>query len=464
MKKHYILFLIPLLGVFSLNNQIKINLQDKKVKTEKGIIIDITTNQYTSGMVIDNDLDGFGDSLYMWGSNLLGQIPNQEQNTIIYKPKLINNDWNGNIIDLEINTGTSAVTIDTDYDGYADTLYMWGNNQYGQIGNGESGTLNTPITKITPQGQDNWNGNIIDLQLGENYSGVIIDNNYDGLADTLYMWGYNIFGQIGNGESGTKNILYPIIITPENQKWNGNIEKFDLGSDTSGIIINNKYTGKDQLYMWGMSIFSIYGHSSVIYPTEIFPNNYNVYQKEYWGNLINISFNDKNNGVINDSNNDGYGDEIYLWGENNYGELGTGNEEERIDYPSDNKITMEKNIINLEINGKNSIITIDSNNDGYGDEIYLSGANDHGQIGNGTYNEGNILNPVKITPQEQDSWNGNILKATIGSNDTMLLLDQNNNGLGDTIYMWGSNANGQLGIGEIYNHITTPKIIFSTYY
>jgi hypothetical protein len=65
MKKHYILFLIPLLGVFSLNNQIKINLQDKKVKTEKGIIIDITTNQYTSGMVIDNDLDGFGDSLYM---------------------------------------------------------------------------------------------------------------------------------------------------------------------------------------------------------------------------------------------------------------------------------------------------------------------------------------------------------------------------------------------------------------
>jgi hypothetical protein len=64
---------------------------------------------------------------------------------------------------------------------------------------------------------------------------------------------------------------------------------------------------------------------------------------------------------------------------------------------------MEKNIINLEINGKNSIITIDSNNDGYGDEIYLSGANDHGQIGNGTYNEGNILNPVKITPQEQDS-------------------------------------------------------------
>jgi alpha-tubulin suppressor-like RCC1 family protein len=46
----------------------------------------------------------------------------------------------------------------------------------------------------------------------------------------------------------------------------------------------------------------------------------------------------------------------------------------------------------------------------------------------------------------------------------MLLLDQNNNGLGDTIYMWGSNANGQLGIGEIYNHITTPKIIFSTYY
>lgn len=58
MKKYYILFLITLLGTFFLNNQIKINLQDKNVRTKKIIIIDITINQYNSGMVIDSDLYG----------------------------------------------------------------------------------------------------------------------------------------------------------------------------------------------------------------------------------------------------------------------------------------------------------------------------------------------------------------------------------------------------------------------
>lgn len=467
MKKQYILFLIPLLGIISLNNGIKVNLKNKNIKNETGVITDIATSEYSSGMIIDSDLNGFGDTLYMWGNNLIGQIPNQDQNTIIYEPKLINYNWNGNIIDLEVNHGTSAVTIDTDLDGYADTLYMWGNNNHGQIGNGESNTYQVPITKTTPEGQDNWNGNIIDLQLGQNYSGVSIDTDYDGYADTLYIWGYNVFGQIGNGQNvqnGAEDVLYPIIITPENERWNGTIEKFDLGYDTSGIIINNSRTGENQLYMWGASIFAIYEHYPVVYPVEVFPNNYNAYEKEYWGNLIDISFNDKNNGVINDSNYDGYGDEVYLWGENNNGELASGNESERINYPADNKLTIEENITNLEINGKNSIITTDYDYDGYGDNIYISGANDHGQIGNGSSSEEDILIPIKITPEDQDNWNGNIIKTKLGSDDIMLLLDQDNNGLGDTLYMWGSNANGQLGLGQIYKHVETPQIVFSTYY
>jgi hypothetical protein len=45
---------------------------------------------------------------------------------------------------------------------------------------------------------------------GENI-GVIIDNNLDGYADTLYMWGYNNYGQFGNGTTESKN--HPELIT-----------------------------------------------------------------------------------------------------------------------------------------------------------------------------------------------------------------------------------------------------------
>lgn len=467
MRKYYSLFLIPLLGICSLNNGIKINLGTEDLKSENAVITDIVTNNYTSGMIIDSNLDGYGDTLYMWGDNLLGQIPEQEDNTIVYEPKQIDYDWNGNIIDLELNSRTTGITIDSDYDGKADTLYMWGNNNYGQIGNGESGTYQVPITKITPQGQDSWNGNIIDLELGQNYSGVTIDTDLDDEADTLYMWGRSNMGQIGNGTSlqtGVTEVLYPTIVKPKDSEWNGTIEKLSLGYDTSGVIIDNNNTERDQLYMWGTSIFSVYGHISVLYPQEIFSNNYSVYTKEYWDNLIDISFNNKNNGVINDSNYDGYGDEIYLWGDNNHGQLIDGNEDERISYPSDNKITIDQNITDLQVNGKNSVITTDSNYDGNSDTLYIAGANDHGQIGNGTYDQGDVLYPIKITPQGQEDWNGNIIKVKLGSDDIMLLLDQNNNGLGDTLYMWGSNGNCQLGIGDLYPHLTTPQIIFSTYY
>jgi hypothetical protein len=61
----------------------------------------------------------------MWGDNNLNQINDNENNilfpAISYSSK---NNKNGEIIDLDLSYTNTAISVDTNYDGYADTLYI----------------------------------------------------------------------------------------------------------------------------------------------------------------------------------------------------------------------------------------------------------------------------------------------------------------------------------------------------
>jgi hypothetical protein len=97
--------------------------------------------------------------------------------------------------------------VDVDLDGYADTLYMWGSNQNGQdgIGSYTEEVIYTPIEIFPYYGS--WNGNILDFSIGSTHISTLIDINDDGYADTLYMWGSNEYGEAGIPASN--DILLP---------------------------------------------------------------------------------------------------------------------------------------------------------------------------------------------------------------------------------------------------------------
>ncbi|BDV03256.1 RCC1 domain-containing protein [Candidatus Hepatoplasma crinochetorum] len=405
MRKFVAFLMLPFLF---LNLSIfKINFNNKNINSDfydQNNIISGDAGYYHSGIIIDTDNDNYADTLYMWGDNQYGQIGNGSENGNIAKPILITpknqEDWNGNIVDLSLDGYNSSVLVDTDNDNYGDTLYVWGDNNSNQINDSENNIL-FPV--ISYSSKNNKKGEIIDLDLSYTNTAISVDTNNDGYADTLYIWGDNSEGQIGNGTIGG-TISIPTKVTPkEKNNWGGNIVDIALGEYFSSVLI--------------------------------------------------------------DTDQDNYGDTIYTWGDNSNGQLGNGTTNNSL-FPQ--KITPQGqdnwngNIIDLEASANNiSIIIDDIDSDNYADNLYIWGDNNNGQLGNGTTN--NSLFPQRITPQGQDNWNGNIIDLSISLYNSGVLIDQNNDQYADSLYIWGSNKYGQLGNYNLNeNRIYFPQLIFNT--
>jgi alpha-tubulin suppressor-like RCC1 family protein len=131
------------------------------------------------------------------------------------------------------------------------TLYMWGQNDFGQVGNGKSGEyeIQTEPVKIMD--------NVQYVGLGAKHSAAITED------ESLYMWGANDSGQLGNGEEGYKDFsAVPIKIMD-------NVKAVSLGNGHSGAL-----TKDGELYMWGNNRLSGVGkietdNGLVSVPTKI---------------------------------------------------------------------------------------------------------------------------------------------------------------------------------------------------
>ncbi len=126
---------------------------------------------------------------------------------------------------------------------------MWGNNSYGQLGNGESGE---DLFVSTPQLIELPGGTITQLSLGGLHTGAIVT---DGLTNHLYMWGRNTEGQLGNGT--IEDVSSPELIDLPT----GEIKQLVLGGMHSGVVITED--GNDKLYTWGDNDYGQLGNGGV---------------------------------------------------------------------------------------------------------------------------------------------------------------------------------------------------------
>lgn len=78
------------------------------------------------------------------------------------------------------------------------TIWLWGHNDYGQMGDGTTTSINTPFQLVAPTG-------IIEVAVGNVHS---IATKDDG---SVWMWGWNLYGNIGDG--GNADVYTPLEIT-----------------------------------------------------------------------------------------------------------------------------------------------------------------------------------------------------------------------------------------------------------
>ena len=131
-------------------------------------------------------------TVWAWGNNSYGQLGLNHKNNPVLPPSKISNL--SNIVSVTAGM-TSSYALDVD-----GKVYAWGSNVWGELGDGTSSEKLQPIQ--VPE--------LIDIE--EISSGFIARHCLARKKDgSVYVWGYNSFGQLGNGTTTSSN--KPIKIT-----------------------------------------------------------------------------------------------------------------------------------------------------------------------------------------------------------------------------------------------------------
>lgn len=325
-------------------------------------------------------------SLYCWGNNHYGQTGIGTECT--YNSYI--NGCNGAYgistpTQVNLPVGRTAEAVAT---GFAHTcailddgsVWCWGNNNYGQLGVGNSSNSGnwrfSPSEVIMPSGTS-----AIAISLGDEHSCMVVDDG------RLFCWGNNGYGQLGDGTSTSKNIPTQILSIFQ-------YISVSLGSSHSCAITTLK-----SLNCWGWNNYQQLGINSGTYQSTtpqytLLPAGSQVssvisgyrsscailvtMEMYCWGvddeNKLNTEYN-----CNNDMTNGCYGDH-----------RGT---------PALVQLPTGRNAIGAIMGHTNTCVLIDNGG------IYCFGSNGYGQLGNGS-TAGNGPNfvgmPVGISPQTND--------------------------------------------------------------
>ena len=275
-------------------------------------------------------------------------------------------------------------------------VFTWGDNTYGQLGNGTVITSDEPVEVTFPEGTI-----ITQIAAGENHN-VALDSN-----GNVWTWGRNNNYQIGN----TRENQY----TPYKVSNLPKVIKIAAGNNNTMVITEN-----NELYAWGLNAYGDLGLG--IYTNKVLPKKVKGVH-----DIIDISGGKSHYIVLNRAG------EVFATGSNLYGQLGIGN----------NEIGKINEFQKVEI--KDKIGTIDAGDisniattvDGY---VYTWGGNTYSTLGTEDKENKNV--PTKLKDVK------NIRQASTGKTHT-ILRDGNNN-----VYVTGTNSNGQLGLGTTENKTT----------
>ena len=270
-------------------------------------------------------------------------------------------------------------------------VYVWGWNGYGQLGNGTNENSDIPICISEIQDNPLYEKNIVMVSSQGSHKMALDD------AGNVYTWGWNVFGQLGNGSNENNNIPICISEIEESQLYEKSIVDISAGKNFS-IAVDS--SGK--VYTWGYNAAKSLGNGT--------RNNSNIpiciseIDESILGEktIVEVSVGHENVMALDNMGS------LYAWGYS-YGV-----------YP----ISLNNIIVCNQISmGMSHIIILDNNG-----KVYTAGNNDMGQLGHEDLD--NYEGAINDIPGH--SLNGKKIKEVSAGGDWTTIIDNNGQ-----IYIYG---------------------------
>jgi alpha-tubulin suppressor-like RCC1 family protein/sugar lactone lactonase YvrE len=310
-------------------------------------------------------------TLWAWGHNGYGQVGNGTRVNALIPVRI------GNGVSFASAGGYFTVALKTD-----GTLWGWGRNSSGELGTGTTADALTPV------------------QIGSGFVSVS-GGTYHTVAvksdGTLWAWGWNVSGQLGTGT--TTNSLTPV----------------QIGTGFSSVSGGGQHTAAlktdGTLWTWGYNGYGQLGNGTTI--DSLTP-------AQIGGGFVSVSAGPGNTFAVKADGT------LWAWGGNSHGSLGDGTKTSRL-VP----VQIGSGFASPSAGGHTAAVKPDGT-------LWTWGWNAYGQLGNGTTTDGLI--PVAI--------GNDFVAAAAGQYHTVAVKSDG------TIWTWGHNSNGQLGDGTVLDSFT----------
>jgi hypothetical protein len=219
-------------------------------------------------------------TLWMWGYNAFGQLGDSTTTPRSSPVQTVAGGSNWKQVSCGSNH-TAAIKTDG-------TLWMWGNNQFGRLGDNTSTSKSSPVQTVT--GGSNWK---------QVSGGITLHTAAIKTDGTLWMWGYNSWGQLGDSTTTSKSSPVQTVSSGTDWKWVAG-----GGQHTAAI----KRDGS--LWCWGYGAHGQIGNNSttsISSPTQTV-SNVSTWKELSCGN--NTTYGIKTDGTL------------WAWGQNQFGQGG----------------------------------------------------------------------------------------------------------------------------------------------